>query len=73
MAAYTKIRETRIQFSRGVIVQRHYDKLSVDFLAHNLIRTSVRALKIDKEPFLYPLTRELTLPLVRQFNDSEMS
>lgn len=72
MSAYTQVAVTEIPFERGRVVQRHYDKLSVDFIVQNLVRSQVRATKIQRGQLLYPITRELTLPLTRRFNASEV-
>lgn len=73
MSAFTKLAEFRTPFSRGDAVQRSYNRLSVDFICHNMIRTSVRGIKINKIPLSFPLRRNLRLPLLRRFRDSEVT
>lgn len=63
MASYKKLYEARVPYDGGSYVQRFYDKLSVDLIMHNYIRTQVRAQKVSRKPLLYPLPRALKLPL----------
>lgn len=72
MSAFTKLAETSTPFDRGLAVQRSYNRLSVDFICHNMIRTSVRAIKVDRKALLFPLKRNLRLPLLRRFKESEV-
>ena len=72
MSAYTNLGEARTPFDRGTAVQRAYNRLSVDFICQNWIRTSVRGIKIGKKPLMPPLRRNLKLPLLRRFNEAEV-
>jgi len=72
MSAYTVLSEVRVSFDRGTAVQRSYNRLSVDFVCQNWIRTAVRGIKLGRKPLMPPLRRNLRLPLLRRFNESEV-
>jgi hypothetical protein len=71
MADYSILETKRLPFTRGVFVQRVYDRLSPDFIVHNWTRTYVRALKADRPPMLTTIKRAMRLPLVRRVYPSE--
>ena len=72
MADYVRINEVHTPFTRGTMVQRFYNRLSVDFIYHQLVRTQVRSFKLAKSPLIQPLTRDFTLPLTRRLSSSEV-
>lgn len=72
MSDFTKIDERRVPIDRGTAVQRVYNRLSVDFVCHNWIRSSVRGIKANKKPLFFPLKRGMRLPLLRRFSESEV-